>query len=207
MATLPRYDKTGARTEDIEASPRLFESEANAAMVHQVTVAERANRRQGNAHTKTRAEVSGSTRKLWRQKGTGRARVGDSRSPSREGGGVAMGPRRHSHRQDAPARMRAESLRAALASRAAGGDVLVVEAVELAEPKTKLLAGLLDTIGVRGSMLLVLGAHDETVWRAGRNIEGLHILPASDVNAYHVLASRTIVLTQEAVARLEERLA
>jgi large subunit ribosomal protein L4 len=207
MATLPRYDKTGARTDDLEAPARLFEGEPNVSVVHQTTVAGLANQRQGNAHTKTRSEVAGSTRKLYRQKGTGRARVGDSRSPSREGGGVAMGPRRHSHRQEVPARMRAEALRSALASRAAGGDVLVVEAVELAEPKTKLLAGLLDAIGVRGSMLLVLGAHDETVWRAGRNIEGLSILPASDVNAYDVLASRTVVLTQDAVARLEERLA
>ncbi len=207
MATLPKYDKTGARVGDVEAPPRLFESEAKPWVVHQMALTTLANRRQGNAHTKTRSEVAGSTRKLWRQKGTGRARVGDSRSPSRKGGGVAMGPRAHSHRQEASARMKAEALRAALSSRAAGGDVLVVEAVELAEAKTKLLYELLTAIGVTGDLLLVLGKHDETVWRAGRNIAGLSIMPASDLNAYDVLASRTIVLEQEAVTRLEERLA
>lgn len=207
MATLPRYDKTGARAGEMEASARLFESEPKAAVVHQMVVANLANRRQGNSHTKTRAEVSGSTRKLWRQKGTGRARVGDRRPPSRVGGGVAMGPRRHSHRQGTPTRMKAEALRSALGGRAAAGDVLVVEAVELAEPKTKLLHELLTAIGVTGNLLLVLGQHDEMVWRAGRNIPGLNIVPASDVNAYDVLAARTVVLEQAAVTRLEERLA
>jgi large subunit ribosomal protein L4 len=207
MATLPKYDKTGARAGEVEAPPGLFGGEPKPEVVHQMVVANLANRRQGNSHTKTRAEVAGSTRKLWRQKGTGRARVGDRRPPSRVGGGVAMGPRRHSHRQGTPARMKAEALRSALGGRAASGDVLVVEAVELAEPKTKLLYELLTAIGVTGNLLLVLGEHDAMVWRAGRNIPGLRIVPAGDVNAYDVLAARTIVLEQEAVTRLEERLA
>ncbi len=206
MATLPIYDKSGAHAGEVEAAGAVFGAEARLNVVHQMVLTELANRRQGTAHTKTRGEVAGSTRKLYRQKGTGRARAGDQTPPNRSGGGIAMGPRAHSHRQEASTKMRREALRAALSARAAAGDVMVLEAVELPEAKTKALQGLLDAVGVSGDMLLVLGEHNETIWRCGRNIKGLDITTAGNLSVYDVMGARTVLLEKEAMTRLEERL-
>jgi large subunit ribosomal protein L4 len=206
MAGLPIYDKTGAQAGEMEAPESLFGREPRLDLVHQLVLRELANQHQGTAHTKTRGEVAGSTRKLYRQKGTGRARVGDRRPPNRTGGGVAMGPRAHSHRQAAPAGMRRGALRAALSARAAAGDVVVVEAVDLSVAKTKALQGLLDSIGLSGRLLLVLAAPSEMVWRCGRNIPRLEITTASDLSAHDVMAAGSLLLEKGAVARLEERL-
>jgi large subunit ribosomal protein L4 len=186
--------------------PGLFAVELNRGLLHQTIVADQAAKWQGTAHTKSRGEVAGSTRKLYRQKGTGRARVGDRRSPTRVGGGTVMGPRAHSHRQTLPAKMKAEALREALAARAAAGEMIVIEAIELAEAKTRLMQGLLDIIGVSGDLLLVLADHNEAVWRSGRNIKGLSIIAAVNLSAYEVATARKILLEKGAIARLEERL-
>jgi large subunit ribosomal protein L4 len=206
MPGLPIYDKTGARAGELEAPGAVFGRDPRLDVVHQLVLTELANQQQGTAHTKTRGEVSGSTRKLYRQTGTGRARVGDRRPPNRVGGGVAMGPRAHSHRQEAPVRMRRGALRSALSARAASGDIVVLESIELPEAKTKALQSLLSTIGLSGRLLLVLAAPNQTVWRCGRNIKGLEISTASDVSVYDVMTARTLLLEKEAVARLEERL-
>jgi len=206
MAALPRYDKTGAHAGELEL-PAAFAAAPHATALHQAVRAELAGRRQGTASTKTRGEVAGSGRKLWRQKGTGRARVGDRRPPNRVGGGSVTGPRPRAYDHRTAARTKQEALRSALSARAEAGDLIILEAVELAEAKSKALRGLLDAIGVSGDLLLVLPEHDATVWRCGRNLPGLSIAVAADVTAYDLMAARQVILTQEAVSRLEARLA
>jgi large subunit ribosomal protein L4 len=206
MAALPRYDKTGAQAGELEV-PTAFAGAPHAVTLHQAVLAELAGQRQGTHSTKTRGEVAGSGRKLWRQKGTGRARVGDRRPPNRVGGGTVTGPRPRSHDQRLSGRMKQEALRSAVAARVEAGEVMALEAVELPEAKTKALQGLLDALGVSGDVLLVLPEHDALVWRCGRNIEGLRIAVAADINAYDVMAARKVILVQDALSRLEARVA
>jgi large subunit ribosomal protein L4 len=202
---LPIYDKTGAHAGEVDL-PTAFASEPHGVVLHQAVLADLAGQRQGTSKAKTRGEVAGSGRKLWRQKGTGRARVGDRRPPNRVGGGTVTGPRPRSYDQRTSARMKQSALRSALGARAGAGDVIVLEAVELAEAKTKALQSLLNAIGVSGDLLLVLPESDGTIWRCGRNIEGLRIVAAADVNAYDLMAARTVILTKDAISRLEARL-
>jgi len=206
MATLPVYDTTGSQTGDLEVSSHVFAATPNQHLLHQVIVAGQAAQRQGTAHTKTRAEVAGSGRKLWRQKGTGRARVGDSRPPNREGGGVAAGPRMRSYRQRVSRRLRAEALRSALSARAQAGDLTVIEAFDLPEPKTRLVAEILRALGVEGPALLVLPESSELIWRCARNIPGLRVRGAAEVNSLDVMAPRRVLVVKDAIARLEARL-
>ena len=207
MPTVPLHDITGSQTGQVELSGQVFGAAPNRKVLHQVLVAQLAAARQGTAHTKTRAEVSGSGRKLWRQKGTGRARVGDRRPPHWEGGGVAAGPRPRSYRQRLPRRVKTEALRSALSVRAKAGQLTVVEPFELPEPKTRALQQILGSLGAQARrVLLILGQHDDIIWRCGRNIPGLIIRPAADVNGYDVLAARHVILVQDAIAPLEARL-
>lgn len=206
MAILPVYDSAGTRTGEMEAPAAVFSDAPNAAVLHQVVLAHLAAGRQGNASSKTRAEVRGSGRKLWRQKGTGRARVGDARAPSREGGGVAMGPRSRTHRQRLSREMKRVGLRSALGARAAEGAVTVVESIALPEAKTRALRQILQALEAEGRVLLVLGEPDEAVLRSGRNLPGLCIASAADLNAYEVITARRAIMTKDAVARLEARL-
>lgn len=206
MPTLPVYNIAGAQTGELELSAEVFGGEPNQAVLHQVVVAELAARRQGTASTKTRSEVAGSTRKLYRQKGTGRARTGDRRAPHKIHGGVAMGPHPRSHRQRISRSVKAEGVRSALSAQVQAGYLTIVEQLELPEAKTKSLKAILDLLGATGRALLVIAEPNETIWRCGRNIPGLSIRPASDITAWEVLTARKIVITRDAIPALEARL-
>ena len=205
MPTVPVYDRQGSQTGELALADEVFGVRPKEGLLHQVVVAGLSAQRQGTHDTKTRGEVAGSTRKLWKQKGTGRARVGDRRSPIRSGGGVAMGPHPRSYRQRIPRGAKLEGLRSALSAQVQAGSLLVLDSIELSEAKTRVLKGILDAVGATGRALLVLAQPDEIVWRCGRNIPGLSIIPASDVNVLDVLAARKIVVTREAIPALEAR--
>jgi len=206
MPKFPRYNMEGSQTGEVELPDAIFGQEPNEALLHETVVAALAARRQGTASAKTRSEVAGSTRKLYRQKGTGRARVGDRRPPHRIGGGVAMGPRPRSHRQRIPEAAKAEGLRSALSAKAQSGDLIILESFELPTAKTKVVQAVLDALEVSGRTLLVLPEPNETIWRCGRNIPGLVIRPASDVNVLDVLTVRKAVIIGDAILALEARL-
>ncbi len=206
MAAVPVYDKSGAHTGEVEV-PAAFAVEANLPVVHQVVLGELAGQRQGTSKAKTRGEVAGSGRKLWRQKGTGRSRVGDRRPPGRIGGGTVTGPRPRDYDQRTPGRVKQAALRSALGVRIAAGDVVALEAIELPEPKTRHLQALLESVGLSGDLLLVLPEYDAMVHRSGRNIRGLDITTAGEVTAYALMSARKVILVTEAMARLEARLA
>ncbi len=173
--------------------------------VHDVVVAMRAARRSGTACVKTKATVSASGAKPWRQKGTGRARAGYKSSPVWVGGGVVFGPKPHDYSKKVTKSVRRLALRKALSSRIVAGDVLVVENFAILEPKTKAFVGWIkDNVGVEKT-LIVATDFDETTFMAARNVQPTRLITAADVNTEDLLAYKKIVITTEALAKLAER--
>jgi large subunit ribosomal protein L4 len=173
-------------------------------VLHQAVVRHLANRRRGTADTKTRGEVQGTTRKPWRQKGTGRARAGSVRSPLWRSGGIVFGPHPRSYHQALPRKMRRLALKSALAARAETGDVIVIEDFLVREPKTRVMAGLLQAIEADGSVMLVTPDRQPLLERATNNLPGVWCTQAGQLNPYDLLAAEKIVFTRDALARLEE---
>jgi large subunit ribosomal protein L4 len=174
--------------------------------VHDVVVAMRANRRSGTANTKTKGEVSGSGSKPWRQKGTGRARAGYKSSPVWSGGGVVFGPKPRDYSKNVPKAVRKLAFRKALSSRILAGDVLVVEAFAVTEPKTKQFVDLVKTCAAEARKTLVVGnAFDEPTYKAARNVQTSQLVTAAEVNTEQLLAFDKIIVTRDALAKLTER--
>lgn len=190
-----------------ELSDAVFGVEVRPDILHRVVLWQLAKRRAGTHKVKTRAEISRTGAKMYKQKGTGRARHGSQRANIFRGGGVAFGPVVRDHGTDLPKKVRAMGLKCALSSKAAEGKLVVLDEARLPEPKTKAFAAALGKLGL-GSALLVTGPEVETnLALASRNLPLVDVLPAQGLNVYDILRRDTLVLTQEAVARIEERLA
>ncbi len=189
-----------------QANLNLVEGRQGSQALHQTVVAYRANRRSGTACTKNRSEVSGSGKKLWRQKGTGRARMGSVRSPIWSGGGVVFGPRPRDYSKKTPKNVKKLALRTALTARINDGEVYSIDSFAVADGKTKsfvsTVSGLTDARKV-----LIIGAFDEPTFRAGRNVQEVQLVSAEDVNAEHLLRYDAILLTKEALETLARRTA
>ena len=196
-------DAQGADLDPIEVDDAVFGIEPNAAVVHQTLVAQLAARRGGNASTKSRGEVRGSTVKVRRQKGLGMARVGSNRSPIRRGGGVAFGPKPRSYVQRLPKRMRRLAIRSVLSSRVAEGRLHVVDSLAIEDPSTKAATALLAQLGIERSALVVTGEPNRAAVLSTRNIPGVRAVPADVLNVADMLSHRTLVLTVDAVRRAE----
>jgi large subunit ribosomal protein L4 len=201
---LPVYSLSGEVVKQIEVSDSVFAVPFNEAVVHQAVVRQRANARQGTASAKTRGEVVGSSRKLYRQKHTGLARAGRRRSPTRRGGGVTFGPRPRSYHQEMPKKMRRLALRCALSAKAKDKELTVLEKLELAHPKTREMAAILAALGVDSSALIVTGKVEEKVVKSARNLAGVKTLPASILNVVDILTYKRLLMTEAAVRRAEE---
>jgi len=201
---VPVYNLTGEVVDHIEVSDRVFAVPFNQAVVHQVMVGQQANARQGTASVKTRSEVSGSSRKLFRQKGTGFARAGNVRSPLRRGGGIIFGPQPRSYRQATPRKMRQLALRCALSAKARDGELVVLEQLELPEPRTKEMVRILTALGVNSSALIVNAEPEENVIKSARNLTRIKTLPASLINVVDILSYKMLLMTVAAVRRAEQ---
>jgi len=201
---VPVRSPSGEIVGEIQLNDSVFGLTPNEAVVHQALVRQLANARQGNASTKTRGEVSGSTAKLFRQKGTGRARQGSIRSPLRRGGGVIFGPRPRSYWQAMPKKMRRLALKSVLSAKAAEGNLLVVDGFGLEKPKTKDMERILAALGVESSALIVTPEKDDNVIRSAGNIEGVKTLPAHVLNVADLLSHKDLVMTVEAVRKVEQ---
>ena len=174
----------------------VFGIEPNQAVLHQVVTAQLAARRSGTQSTKTRAEVRGGGAKPWKQKGTGRARVGSIRSPMWRGGGVALGPKPRSYAQRTPKKMIKLALRSALSDRAADDKVLVIDSWGFDGPSTKAAVAALADLGVEGRSLIVIEPNDEAAWKSFRNLgEKVHTISPGELNAYDVLVSDWVIFT------------
>jgi large subunit ribosomal protein L4 len=196
----------GETIREIQLSPVVFGAKPGSHLVYEAVKQHRAGARRGTHMTKNRALVSGSGKKPWRQKGTGRARVGETRNPLWRHGGTVFGPQPRDYSWAMPRKARAAALRAALSQRLRDGAVKVVEAFEVAEPKTKLLKALLGRIGVAGKALVVDHEPTEYLLLSGRNLEGVRVVADSHLTAYDVMDCKHLVVSQEAIDKLEERL-
>ena len=176
-------------------------------VVHDAVVAMQANRRSGTASVKTKATVSGSGSKPWRQKGTGRARAGYKSSPVWVGGGVVFGPHPHSYAKKLSKTAKRIALRKALSERIKGGDVLIIDSFAVGQPKTKQFVSALHAITKEAKTLIVSASFDETTYLSARNVQPTLLMTAAEVNTEHFLNYRKIVLTNDGLAQLSERLA
>jgi large subunit ribosomal protein L4 len=208
MVKLPVVSLTRAPAGELSVPSALVAGPLREPLLHALVQSQLAARRAGSAATKTRAFVSGGGKKPWRQKGTGRARAGSSRSPVWVGGAVIFGPQPRDYGYRLPKSARRAALRAALAARHADGRLLVVDALTLPEAKTKRMHELLEGLGLGGAdALVVLAAADETVQRAARNLARVKVIPEGGINVYDVLRYSHLVITRAALERLASRLA
>lgn len=197
------YDTSGNEVDQIDVDDTVFGIEPNRAVVHQALLAQQANQRQGTANTKTRGEVRGSTRKIRRQKGTGRARQGSIRAPHHRGGGIVFGPKTRDYSQRLPKRMRRLAIRSVLSARAQEGSLKVVNGLSFDKPGARQMAETLQALGLDRSVLIVTGEPDERVKLSARNLSGADVLPAAYLNVGDMLAHRYLLLTVDAVRRAE----
>ena len=198
------YGLTGEVVEHIEISDQVFGVPFNQGVVHQAMVRQRANARQGTASTKTRGEVSGSNRKLYRQKGTGWARAGSIKSPLRRGGGIIFGPAPRSYRQAMPKKMRRLALRCVLSAKARDGELMILEALKLDEPKTKEMVQILTALKVDCSALIVTSEGEANLVKSARNLAGVKTLPANLLNVVDILSRKMLLMEVAAVRKAEQ---
>jgi len=205
--TVAVYNVQNERVGDVSLRPEVFAVEVNQHLLYEAVKQYRAGARAGTHMTKNRALVSGSGRKPWRQKGTGRARVGEIRNPLWRHGGTVFGPQPRDYSYSMPRKARAAALRSALSQRVHEGALKVVERFAVEVPKTKALKGILTQLGVSGKTILVEHRPSEALVLSGRNIPGLRVIDDSHLTVYDVLDCRTLLVSQDALGKLEERLA
>jgi large subunit ribosomal protein L4 len=197
----------GEVVDNIDVDGSVFEVPLNKAVVHQAMVRQLANARLGTADTKTRAEVAGSTRKLYKQKHTGRARKGSAKSPLLKGGGITFGPHPRSYRQRMPKKMRHLALRCLLSAKASSGEILVVDQLKLEQPKTAEMAKVLKALGVTSSALVVTQKPEAGIVRSAQNLQGIRTLPADLLNVRDLLTYNYMVIGVDGLRVVESGLA
>jgi large subunit ribosomal protein L4 len=208
MPKVAVYNKEGATVGEITLSDAVFGVEVNPGLLHEVVQMYLANQRQGTHDTKTRAEVSGGGKKPWRQKGTGRARQGSIRAPHWRHGGIVFGPHPREYGWTMPKKARRLALRQALSAKVAAGELIVLDSFELGAPKTKEVATLLKNLkAAEEKAFIVLPEENAIIYKSARNIPGVSVNAARNLNVYEVLRAGKIVLLKDAVAKVEEVLA
>lgn len=207
MPKVALYSMEGNQVGEIDLNDDVFGVEVNEAIMHDVVVMQLANRRKGTSSTKTRAEVRGGGRKPWRQKGTGRARVGSIRSPIWRGGGITFGPKPRNYSYSVPKKLRRKAVKSALSSKVQNDNILVLEDLKLEQPKTKEMANVLKGLDVDHKSLVVLASKDENIIRSSRNIPFVTLISADSLNVYDILNHEKLIMTKDAVSRVEEVLA
>lgn len=205
MATFDVYNRSGEIIHQKELSDRFINTPVNTDVLHQCVVAHLANQRSGTSSTKTRAEVKGSGRKLHRQKGTGRARVGDAGSPTRVHGGVAFGPRPRSYRQYTPKKVRRLGICSALADRFQNDQCVLIEGFTLDRPRTRDIIQFLGALNLDGKLLLVLDQQDQNIQLSVRNIPHVSACIWEVLNVYDILGHDKILITEPAIEKLQMR--
>lgn len=204
MASVKVYNTKAKEVGKMEIKDEIFKQEYNEALIHQVVVAQLANKRQGSKSTLTRAEVRGGGIKPWRQKGTGRARHGSIRSPLWVGGGVTFAPKSRDFSKKINKQMRRQALKSALSAKVKSGDFIVVKEFKLKEAKTKEMAKVFENFKIEQRVLLVLDKDEKNVVLASRNIPKIKTISADCLNVYDVVANAKIMLTKAAVKEIEE---
>ncbi len=204
MPKVALYDMNGKELEKINLKDSIFGIEPNTAVLHDAVVMQQASQRQGTHKVKGRAEVRGGGRKPWRQKGTGRARAGSIRSPIWVGGGTTFGPTPRSYSYKLPKKVRRLALKSALSSKVIANELIVLNELNFDEPKTKEMVKLLENLNVKGKVLVVDKDYDDNTLLSLRNLTGVKFLTAEGINVYDILYYDQLIITKEAVERIEE---
>ncbi len=204
MPTAVLYNMQGAKVGDVNLSEALFGAEVNKSVLHDSVVNYLANQRQGTQSTKTRTEVAGGGKKPFRQKGTGRARQGSTRAPQWIKGGVALGPKPRDYSYNLNKKVKKLAMVSALSSKAADGDVMVVDKLSMDAIKTKTIADMLKAMEVTGKALIVTNEIEKNVYLSARNIAGVKASYVGMLNVYDVLNHEKFIVAQDAVSKLEE---
>ena len=207
MVSLPVYDRSGQQVDTYEIDPAELAPRISKQLLHDAVVMYQANRRQGSAKTKGRSEVSGTTGKMYRQKGTGNARAGSRRSGIRRGGGriFAKRPRDWSYRL--PKKAVRLATRMAMASRITDDEVTLIDDLSFAEPKTQQMASILKALGIQGRLLVAVAGYDVNVYKSIRNLADVSVMPVAELNALEVLRPRRVLMTKAALDAFREKVA
>lgn len=203
MASLSMVDMSNKKVKDVEL-PALFAKDVKAHLLHSAVVNQLANRRAGTAATKNKAMVSGGGKKPWKQKGTGRARAGSNRSPLWRHGGTVFGPTPRDYSYNLPKKEKRAALLMALSSKVNDSRMILLDKLELAEPKSKQMATLLATLGVSESALVVIAGENKNVTLASRNIPSVKVIRMQNINVYDLLKYRFLITTQDTLAAMQE---
>ena len=201
---VPVHNIEGKIVDQIEMRDDIFSVPFNEALVHQAFVRQLANKRQGTASTKTRAEIVGSTKKLFPQKHTGRARRGNIKSPLLRGGGVVFGPNPRSYRQLMPKKMRCLALKCVLSAKAMEGAMILVEGFGFESPNSKKMISVLSALGINSSVLIVTGESEPSVVKSARNLNNVKVLPSALINVLDLLSHKTLLPTVTAIHNIEQ---
>lgn len=204
MPKVDVYNINGQKVGDMELSDDIFAVKVNKVAMHSAVVNALANARQGTQSTKTRSEVRGGGKNPWRQKGTGRARHGSTRSAQWVGGGVALGPKPRSYSYTLPKKVKRLALKSALTSKVLDNNIIVLDDLKLEAIKTKEMVNVLNNLKVDSTALIVLPGVDRNVVLSARNIEGVKTATTSSINTYDILRYNKFIVTKEAVSRIEE---
>jgi len=206
MPKVALYNTQGSQVGEIQLKDEIFGIEPNESVVHEAVVMQMASVRRGTSSTKSRGEVRGGGRKPWRQKGTGRARVGTTRSPIWRGGSIVFGPKPRDYSYSIPKKKRRLALKSVLSAKVLDGELIVLDELSFEQPKTKEMIRVLDALKAQKA-LVVTRDLDENVYKSARNIQGIIPITASDLNVYDILCHDKLVITKDAVAKVEEVLA
>lgn len=204
MPKIDVYNMEGKKVSDVELNDNVFGIEPNEAIVHSVLVNYLANQRQGTQSTKTRSEVSGGGRKPWRQKGTGRARQGSIRAPQWIKGGIALGPKPRSYKYTVNKKERRLAIRSVLSSKVLENNLVVLDKAEMKEIKTQAMVKTLENLKITGKTLILLPEKNENVQKSARNIKNVKTTLVNTINVYDLLKYNKLVVTLDAVKKIEE---
>ena len=204
MPTVAVYDIANNQVGDIELNENIFGVEMNAGLVHQAVVMQLASQRLGTHATKTRGMVRGGGRKPWKQKGTGRARSGSTRSPIWVGGGTVFGPSPRSYAFSMPRKQRRLAIMCALSDKVANGEFVVLDSINIEAPKTKEAVKMLQNFGVDKKALIITADYAENVEKSSRNIPGVKAINTTGLNVFDILNANKLFITKDAIARIEE---
>ena len=203
MPKVGLFNVEGKKVGDFQLSDSVFGVEVNEYAMHQVVVALLANKRQGTQSAKTRAEVSGGGIKPWRQKGTGRARQGSIRAPQWIHGGIVFAPKPRDYRVSVPKTMRKVAMKSALTSKVQDNEMIVLESLSLDAPKTKEIVKMLNAFEAKKA-LIITSESNEAIYKSSRNIEGVSVIPVNNINVYDLLKYEKVIITKDALSKIEE---
>ncbi len=204
MPTLAVLDMSGKEVDKVDLSDNVFGIEPNTVVMHQMVVNYLANKRQGTQSALTRAEVSGGGKKPWRQKGTGRARQGSTRSPQWRHGGIVFAPKPRSYRFSVNKKVRRLAMKSAFSSKVLDNDLIVLDSIKLEEFKTKTIAEMLKALGANKKSLIVIPEVDEKIIRSARNIPGVKTAQVNTLNVYDMMNADKLIILKDTVSKIEE---